>query len=112
VGAVRFNTPGYARDPFCFHIDDPKAAAVLIECLQPLADKAPKPRRVSTLGDSEKDAVWGQILGNNKVGGSRYMWTPVGWLRKFSGESQWFPWDGNCISNPFHVDRGFEEILT
>lgn len=115
TGVVRFYPKDSAgkRDAkgYCFHISDPKAAADLIEILQPLADKKPRPRVVQTLGDDEKDAVWGAIqLGTGQVGTRRYMWSPLGWL-KSCGSGAWRPYDLLELDGKPYTSQGFQEIL-
>lgn len=106
--AVRFilpnDIPQYCRP--VFHISDPEAAATLIEHLQPLADRVPKPRVVTRLGDDEKDAVW--LLSYHYDW--YYMWSPRGWLMS---EDDRKTWTRSVNSNPYVNDGGnsFVEVF-
>lgn len=87
---VRFISPLVGRagaKSFCFHVDNPQAAVTLINYLQPLADKAPKPREVAELGDDEKDAIWR----HRTLSKGRYMWSPAGWLASYDNGATWKP---------------------
>jgi hypothetical protein len=107
-GTVRFSTPhGQDVTPtHCFHIDDPKAAATLIEYLQPLAGKAPKPRTVTKLGDSEKDAVWKLSDAYPSQSARRWMHSAQGWLHSWNG-TEWHA----STSDDREARNGFVEVL-